>query len=237
MLDEIQSKLAELSNPKDGQFLQRYFKTGPGQYGEGDLFRGIRVPRIRKLARTYRHIAPDQCEQLLRSAYHEDRLLALLILIDQYAGADETGKTRIYQSYLGHSRFINNWDLVDCSAKYIIGPYLSGRSKAPLYRLAGSPVIWERRMAVLATFHFISKGEFDDALKIAGLLLNDPEDLIQKAVGWMLREVGKIDPRREEEFLNSRYRHMSRTTLRYAIERFPEAKRLAYLKGTIPAGA
>lgn len=234
IVDEIQSALAELSNPEDALFLQKYFKTGPGQYGEGDLFRGIRVPELRKLAKVYRRITLEQAEQLLRSACHEDRLLALLILVHKYSDADETGKTRIYESYLNHARFINNWDLVDCSARHIIGPYLRGRSRAPLYRLAGSSLLWERRMAVLATFHFINTGEFDDALKIAGMLLNDSEDLIHKAVGWMLREVGKIDPRQEEEFLDDWYRHMPRTMLRYAIERFPEEKRLAYLKGTIP---
>ena len=234
IVDEIQSALAELSNPEDALFLQKYFKTGPGQYGEGDLFRGIRVPELRKLAKTYRRITLEQAEQLLRSAYHEDRLLALLLLVHKYSDADETGKTRIYEFYLNHARFINNWDLVDCSAKHIIGPYLRGRSRAPLYRLAGSPLLWERRMAVLATFDFINTGEFDDALKIAGMLLKDSEDLIHKAVGWMLREVGKIDPRKEEEFLDDWYRHMPRTMLRYAIERFPEEKRLAYLKGTVP---
>ncbi len=230
---EIQKEMASISNPEDAAFLQAYFKTGPGQYGEGDIFRGIRVPVLRKLAGKYRHIPLEDADALLQNPYHEDRLLALLIIIRKYEGADEAGRTAIYKLYLGRTAFINNWDLVDVSAPRIIGAHLDESSREPLYILARSQRIWERRIAVLAAFHFIRKGDFQDALKIAALLLGDRQDLIHKAVGWMLREIGKRDQEAEEEFLRGHYRRMPRTMLRYAIERFPRDKRLAYLKGEI----
>ncbi len=236
MIDAIQSQLVNLSNSEDGLFLQRFFKTGPGQYGEGDLFRGIRVPELRRLSKSYKDIPLEQAKRLLHSAYHEDRLLALLILVRKYAKADEAGKSGIYELYLSHTRFINNWDLVDASAEHIVGAYLSDKSKKPLYHLARSPNIWERRIAMLATFHFIKQGKCDETLTIAEILLTDKEDLIHKAVGWMLREVGKCDIQKEEAFLSVHYHHMPRTTLRYAIERFPEDKRQRYLKGTVSSG-
>ncbi len=236
MLAEIQSQLTKLSNAEDGLFLQRFFKTGPGQYGEGDLFRGIRVPVLRKLAKTYQGIPVEQTQLLLQSAYHEDRLLALLMLVLKYAKADEPGKSGIYALYLGHTRCINNWDLVDASAEHIVGAYLSDRSREPLYQLARSGSIWERRIAMLSTFHFIKRGECAETVKVAEILLTDKEDLIHKAVGWMLREVGKRDSQREESFLTAHYRQMPRTMLRYAIERFPEEKRQRYLKGAVSPG-
>ncbi len=232
MLNEIQSQLADLSNHEDGQFLQKYFKTGPGQYGEGDLFRGIRVPALRRLSRKYRDIPIELAEGLLHSAYHEDRLLALFILVLKYARADEAGKAAIYDFYINNTSFINNWDLVDSSAPNIVGAHLSDRGKEPLYLLARSPSMWERRIAVLSTFYFIRRDEFDDALKIAEILLTDKEDLIHKAVGWMLREVGKRNFQKEEHYIKIHYASMPRTMLRYAIERFPEEKRLSYLKGS-----
>ena len=233
MLDDIHNRMVSLSNSADAQFLQRFFKTGPGQYGEGDLFRGIRVPVLRGLAKLYKDISLEQAELLLRSAYHEDRLLALLLLMRKYAASDETGKAEIYRLYLENTKYINNWDLVDVSAEHILGAYLSDTGKEPLYQLARSGSIWERRMAILSTFHFIRRGPFDETLKIAGMLLNDTEDLLHKAVGWMLREVGKRDMPREEAFLRSHYRQMPRTMLRYALERFPEERRQEYLKGTV----
>lgn len=233
MIDEIKSQLASLSNPEDGAFLQRFFKTGPGQYGEGDLFRGIRVPVLRRLSKAHQNIPLERAEQLLHSAYHEDRLLSLLILVKKYANTDETGKDGIYTLYLDNTRFINNWDLVDASAMHIVSAYLHDKSKEPLYQLARSGHLWERRIAILATFHFIKRGAFDETLRIAGILLADKEDLIHKAVGWMLREVGKRDLQREEAFLSEHYRQMPRTMLRYAIEKFPPEKRLSYLKGTV----
>jgi 3-methyladenine DNA glycosylase AlkD len=234
MVNTIQSQLAALSNPEDAQFLQGFFKTGPGQYGAGDRFRGIRVPELRKLARAHQDISLTDAERLLHSAYHEDRLLALLILVGQFAEGDEATRADIYARYLSHTRWINNWDLVDASAPYIVRAYLSDRSPAPLYQLARSRSLWERRIAVLATFHFIRRGRFDETLAIAEMLLPDREDLIHKAVGWMLREVGKRDLSREEAFLRAHCRQMPRTMLRYAIEKFPQDKRRRYLNGTVP---
>jgi 3-methyladenine DNA glycosylase AlkD len=234
MIDAIQNELAGFSNPADASFLLRYFKTGPGQYGEGDRFRGIRLPVLRRLAKAHRDIPLDQAQLLLRSAYHEDRLLALLILVRRFAGAgDEAGRSEIYELYLSQTQFINNWDLVDVSAGRIVGAHLSGKDRGPLYQLARSPSLWERRIAILATSHFIARGEYGDTLAIAAILLADKEDLIHKAVGWMLREVGKRDMETEETFLRAHYRQMPRTMLRYAIERFPEDKRRSYLKGDI----
>jgi 3-methyladenine DNA glycosylase AlkD len=231
--DEITRELIRLSNSADAQFLQGFFKTGPGQYGQGDRFRGIRVPVLRKLCKAYQNLPIEEVKRLLHSAYHEDRLLALFILIRSYEVADERGRGRIYRFYLANARFINNWDLVDASAPHIVGAYLRGRSRVPLYKLAQSRGLWKRRIAVLATFHFIKQKEFSDALKIAEILLRDKEDLIHKAVGWMLREIGKRDGKTLEAFLNEQYQLMPRTMLRYAIERFPEERRLGYLKGTL----
>ena len=170
---------------------------------------------------------------LLTSAYHEDRLLALLILVQAFDSGDDQAKSAIYQMYLGHTRWINNWDLVDASAHKIVGPYLEERDREPLYVLAQSVSLWERRIAIIATLHYIRLGQFEDTLAIARLLLCDPEMLIHKAVGWMLREVGKREREVEESFLRSHYRTMPRTMLRYAIERFPEPTRKAYLAGTV----
>lgn len=232
-LNEIQEKLAALSDPEDARFLQGFFKTGPGQYGDGDLFRGIRVPVLRKLSKSYKAISVGGAEQLLHSAYHEDRLLALFILMLKYAAADEPGKARIFTLYLDNTSYINNWDLVDASAAHIVGAHLKDRPRTILYELAGARSLWERRIAILATFHFIRCGQYDDTLKIAAMLIADKEDLLHKAVGWLLREVGKRDLQTEETFLIAHYRQMPRTMLRYAIERFPEEKRKAYLKGDV----
>jgi 3-methyladenine DNA glycosylase AlkD len=232
-LNEIQEKLAALSDPEDARFLQGFFKTGSGQYGYGDLFRGIRVPVLRKLSKSHKAISVGDAEQLLHSAYHEDRLLALFILMLKYAAADEAGKARIFTLYLDNTGYINNWDLVDASAAHIVGAHLKDRPRTILYELAGARSLWERRIAILATFHFIRCGQYDDTLKIAAMLIADKEDLLHKAVGWLLREVGKRDLQTEETFLIAHYRQMPRTMLRYAIERFPEEKRKAYLKGDV----
>ena len=233
VIAKIQGELVEHSNAADAAFLQKYFKTGPGQYGEGDVFRGIRVPQLRKLSVAYRSLAIEQVLQLLHSVYHEDRLLALLILVLRFAKEDEAGREAIYDLYLGNTRFINNWDLVDSSAERIVGAHLKDKSRLPLERLAQSRSIWERRIAVISTSHYLRFNDFDLTLSIAERLLTDPEDLIHKAVGWMLREVGKRDLQREEKFLSTHYRRMPRTMLRYAIEKFPEERRQGYLKGTI----
>jgi 3-methyladenine DNA glycosylase AlkD len=230
----IQRELRGLGNAENARHSLRFFKTGPGQYGEGDRFLGIRVPALRGIAKKHQTISLDDAAELLRFGFHEERLTALFILVRKYQRANDTGeKEAIYQLYLDSMRWINNWDLVDCSAEHIVGAHLRERDKRPLYNLAGSKSLWERRIAMMATFHFIRQGEFDDALRIAAILLPDPEDLIHKAVGWMLREIGKRDIGTEERFLNRHYRQMPRTMLRYAIEKFSEQKRQRYLKGDI----
>ena len=230
-LREILSKLKMLSDPQRAKDLQRFFKTGPGEYGEGDVFLGLRVPEIRKLAKEYQALSLSTLVQMLRSPIHEARLLALLIMVRAYKEGDAALKGRIYRTYLKNTRFINSWDLVDLSAEHIIGAHLSCLSHDPLKALAASDLIWDRRIAIMATFHFIKKGEFSETLYIAKLLLQDPEDLIHKAVGWMLREVGKREQKIEESFLKTHYKTMPRTMLRYAIEKFPENLRQRYLKG------
>jgi 3-methyladenine DNA glycosylase AlkD len=229
----IQGELESLADPGHAAILQRFFKTGPGEYGDGDRFRGLRVPVLRKLAKKYADLPLAATVRLLQSGFHEDRLLALLILIQRYYSGDAALRGEIHRLYLEHRGSVNNWDLVDASAPHLLGHYLRDRPKNLLTRLAGSQVLWERRMAIIATFDFIRQGNYDETLRIARLLLGDPEDLIHKAVGWMLREVGKRDPAAAEAFLQAHYRKMPRTMLRYAIERFPEARRQAYLKGTV----
>jgi 3-methyladenine DNA glycosylase AlkD len=232
-LAELRQELETLADPEIARHSQRFFKSGPGEYGEGDRFRGIRVPVLRKLARRYREISLGEIESLLHSPYHEDRLAALLLLVQAFNRGDEPTRQRIYEMYLQNTAYVNNWDLVDSSAEHIVGAYLRDRDREPLYHLSRSGSLWERRIAILATFHFIRRGDFEDTLRLAQLLLTDPEDLIHKAVGWMLREVGNRDMAVEESFLLKHYRNMPRTMLRYAIEKFPEPKRQAYLKGTI----
>lgn len=232
VMGEIQSELACLANAQHAALLQRFFKTGPGEYGEGDRFRGIRVPALRKLARKYRQLPAAEAESLLRSTFHEDRLLALFILIDHYYNSAGDVRSAIHHLYLEHTTFVNSWDLVDASAPHLVGHYLKDRSKDTLTCLAASASLWERRIAILATFAFIKAGNYDETLRIARLLLGDPEDLIHKAVGWMLREVGKREITVTDAFLRAHHQEMPRTMLRYAIEKFPEAQRQAYLKGT-----
>lgn len=225
--EKIEKQLKALGNKTAAEHAQRFFKTGPGEYGEGDLFLGITVPVLRKLAKEHRGIALDEAVELLQSPLHEVRLLALLIMV---LHAKQNGAA-VCRAYLANTRRINNWDLVDCSAEHIVGAHLFERDRKPLTRLAKSKSLWERRIAIIATFYFIRRNQFDDTLALADLLLNDKEDLMHKAVGWMLREVGKRDLNAEEEFLLPRYQNMPRTMLRYAIERFPEPKRLAWLQG------
>ncbi|NTV98091.1 MAG: DNA alkylation repair protein [Chlorobiaceae bacterium] len=229
----IQRRLEELSDPAEALFAQRFFKTAPGEYGEGDIFRGIRVPVLRKLSKAFQDTPLTEVLTLLASCFHEDRLLALLLLMHRYSGADELEREILFELYLANTRFINNWDLVDISAPHIPGRFLLDHERTPLYRLAGAQSLWERRIAVIATFYFIRKGEFEDTFAIAGLLIDDRQDLIHKAAGWMLREVGKRDMDAEEGFLREYYRRMPRTMLRYAIERFPEELRQRYLRGEV----
>ena len=225
----IIARLESLAEEKDAVILQRFFKTGPGEYGEGDRFRGIRVPVLRRLCREFAKAGLTEVADLLGSTWHEDRLLALLILIDLYRKADDSGRESIYSLYCSQTARINNWDLVDISAPHIVGRHLSGSDRRSLCRFAASASLWERRIAIISTFYFIRNGEFDDTLSISELLLDDPEDLIHKAVGWMLREVGKRDRKVLEQFLERHGRRMPRIMLRYAIEKFPAEIRQEYL--------
>ena len=230
---DIRAKLRKLGDKERAIVSQRFFKTGPGEYGEGDVFLGIKVPELRKLAKEYEDITMKQVKALLKSSIHEERLLALLILIRKYVKGDESARKRIYEVYIKNTQFINNWDLVDVTAEHIVGAFLRDKDRSPLYRLSRSKNLWERRISIMASFHFIKHNEFSDTLKISKILLADREDLIHKAVGWMLREVGKRHMTTEERFLKDHYRKMPRTMLRYAIERFPESERQRYLKGEI----
>jgi 3-methyladenine DNA glycosylase AlkD len=227
---QLRRMLEAAGDPEKAVFHQRFFKTGPGEYGEGDRFRGVKVPVLRKLCREYQSLATSEVVALLKSDFHEDRLLALIILVRQFERGDDADKKRIYDLYLANTKYINNWDMVDCSAPNIVGAYLRDRSRLPIHRMAKSTNLWERRIAALATFHFIRHNEFDDCLRVAKTLLTDEEDLIHKAVGWMLREIGSRDIAVEEEFLRLHYKTMPRTMLRYAIEKFSEPKRKQYLK-------
>jgi 3-methyladenine DNA glycosylase AlkD len=220
------------ANPQKAENLKRFFKTGKGQYGEGDIFLGIQVPDSRKIVRKYSGIPLDDVLRLLSSKIHEERLIALLIMVEKAKRSDEAGKETLYKKYLENTQYINNWDLVDLSADKIVGSYLFDKPKDILYSLAISEDLWERRISVLSTFDFIKKGAYIETLKIAKILLNDRHDLIHKAVGWMLREVGKRCSQEVlEQFLMINYKQMPRTMLRYAIERLPETLRLQYLKG------
>lgn len=231
------STLLSLGNAGAAKFAARFFKTGKGQYGEGDKFLGIRVPVLRSVARDFRDAGLEVALPLLKSGWHEARAVGLMLLVQLYQRGDEKTQKRIYDLYLKSTKLINNWDLVDMSAAQIVGAWLDGKPaerQRVLSRLAKSKSLWERRIAVLATFYYIKKGEYSETLRIAQLLLKDEEDLIQKAVGWMLREVGKrIGEDKEESFLKRYYRQMPRTMLRYAIERFAEPKRKRYLMGLI----
>lgn len=231
----IHDRLRELADPEDARFLQGYFRTGPGQYGEGDRFLGIRVPAVRKLVREYRGLPLDAVAALLRSPWHEGRLLALLLMVDAYGRGAAGGREAIHRLYLDSTAYVNNWDLVDTSAPGIVGAHLRAGDDGLLERLARSKSLWERRIAIIATQHLIRRGEFGATLRIAERLVDDGHDLIHKAVGWMLREVGNRDRAAEEAFLRRHHRTMPRTMLRYAIEKFPPELRQAYLKGEMAA--
>lgn len=229
MLTQLKKDLHKLNNPQKAKFLARYFKTGKGEYAEGDVFLGITVPEQRKIAKKYPSLNLKDLQKLLNSKIHEERLVSLMILRIKYLKAGAQKRKEIYEFYLNNTRNINNWDLIDLSSGEIVGDYLLDKDKAILYKLAKSKSIWEKRIAMLATYPYIKSGNFKDALKIAQILLHDRHDLIQKAVGWMLRETGKRDQKVEEEFLKKYYKMMPRTMLRYAIEKFDKKKRKFYL--------
>lgn len=227
---ELSKVLRQLADPEYAIRSQRFFKTAEGEYGEGDKFLGIRVPQLRKLVKQYSELSLIEINKLLKSPYHEERLCALLLLVKKYENSKHE-KSVIFKLYLNNTEYINSWDLVDCSAYKIVGDYLEDRNKSPLYKLARSKSLWERRIAIISTLHFIKNGQYDDALEISKNLLQDEEELIHKAVGWMLREVGNRAPEIERSFLQNHYRKMPRMMLRYAIEKFPEPERKKYLQG------
>ena len=227
----IQLELRKFSDPAIAEHSQRFFKTGKGEYGEGDRFLGVRVPVIRKLARKHRDLPVSVILRVLTSPYHEERLLALLMLVDRFERGDDKVKKNIYTAYLDNTRYINGWDLVDSSAHQVVGAYLLNRDRRKLNTLSRSKSLWERRISIIATYHFIKRDQFEDTLRISRQLLGDSEDLVHKAAGWMLREVGNRDRQAEERFLLEHYRSMPRTMLRYAIEKFDKRERQRYLNG------
>ena len=229
MLNKIKKDLAQLGDPERAKNSRWFFKTGKGQYGEGEIFIGIPVPEQRKVAKKYADLLLADLQELLRSKIHEHRFTALLILISKYRKAEELGKKEIFDFYLKNTENVSNWDLVDLSAPKIVGDYLLNRERSLLYKLAKSDSLWERRISILSTFTFIDNNDFEDALNISELLLHDEHDLIHKAVGWALREIGKKDQNVEEQFLAKHYFHMPRIMLRYAIEKFDEKRRKKYL--------
>ena len=258
MLAKLRNDLKNLANPAKARILQRFFKTGKGEYGEGDVFLGITVPDSRKIAIRYKDLPLTDIKKLLQSKIHEERLIALLILVHNFTKGDEKKRKEIFDYYLLHTKYINNWDLVDLTADKIVGTYLLDKlplslrdieqsgTRLPrrsfltprndiLKRLAKSDNLWERRIAIIATYQFIKeKKEYKDTFAVAEILLHDKHDLIQKAVGWMLREVGKrVSQDVEESFLQKHYREMPRTMLRYAIEHFSKEQQSAYLQGMV----
>jgi 3-methyladenine DNA glycosylase AlkD len=228
----IVNVLNKLRNPRKATVLQRFFKTGKGEYGEGDVFLGITVPILRDTAKRFDDLMFPELETLLNSKIHEHRLTALFVLIKQYTKAKKSEKARreIYDFYVANMQHINNWDLVDLSAPKIIGDFLFNKNKDSLYKWARDKNLWKRRIAIISTQYFIRQNHFDDTLSIAAILLKDREDLIHKGVGWMLREVGKRDITLLENFLDANYKFMPRTMLRYAIEKFSPEKRMFYLQ-------
>jgi 3-methyladenine DNA glycosylase AlkD len=232
-LSQIRKAISKEKNPAQAINLQRFFKTGKGDYGEGDIFYGIKVPVQRGIAKLFKDLSLIDLKELINSKVHEERLIAAFILIDQFKRGDHKKKKVIYDFYLKNRKGINNWDLVDLSAPKIVGAYLIDKEKDLLYKFARSEDLWEKRISIISTQAFIREHYFEDTLKISEILLNDKHDLIHKAVGWMLREVGNRDLKTEEEFLQKHYKTMPRTMLRYAIEKFPEKKRKSYLEGKI----
>lgn len=248
MLADIRADIQKASDPERAEFLQRFFKTKEGQYGHGDKFLGITVPEQRVIAKKYRELSLNDVGQLLKSPLHEERLIALIVLTLQFPKANLNKQKEIYDFYLSHTKHINNWDLVDASADKIVGQYLYSSSHARsshsvrtispnlsvLKKLAKSNLIWERRIAMIATFQFTKNGSSKETYEIANILIHDKHDLIQKAVGWMLREAGKkVSDKELIDFLSTRYKTMPRTMLRYSIEKFPEKTRKMYLSGQI----
>ncbi|NQT61263.1 MAG: DNA alkylation repair protein [Bacteroidetes bacterium] len=237
LAESIIRKLEAQANPEKAKQLERFFKTEPGQYGEGDRFLGIPIPEQRKIARLcFRECPLDQLGKLLESKVHDHRMTALLMLV---AGAESRAgrldPKPYVDFYLTHLDWINNWDLVDVTCPKILGPWFYGRDRKKLVELATSDSnnLWHQRIAIITTYYFIRQKDYSTTFEISDILFDHPHDLIHKAVGWMLREVGNRDPQAERDYLDSRYKRMPRTMLRYAIEKFPEEERQAYLHGDV----
>ncbi|OGM21071.1 DNA alkylation repair protein [Candidatus Woesebacteria bacterium RIFCSPHIGHO2_01_FULL_38_9] len=246
MLDDLKKELKSYASKEKAKFYPRFFKAGSGEYAEGDKFIGVSVPNCRMVAKKYENLSLQDLQEILSSKIHEERLVALLILVEKFRKGDEGVKEEIYKFYLKNTKNINNWDLVDLSADKIVGDFLYGhpdctttfqgatfKGTGILYRLAKSDNVWERRIAIIATFYFIKSNRYAETLKISEILLDDNHDLIHKGVGWMLREVGKRSQKDLEGFLKKYYKVMPRTMLRYSIEKFPEDLRKKYLRGKI----
>ena len=232
--EELQKKIKSFANPNKAKILQRFFKTGKGEYGEGDIFLGLVVPIQREISKGFTDLTLIDLQKSIKSKIHEERMITLFVLIQKYKKAkDAQEKKKYFDFYLANLKYINKWDLVDLSAPNVVGDNLIDKPRKILYEMAKSQHLWTKRVSILATFAFIRNGDFKDSLKIAQILLDDKHDLIHKAVGWMLREIGKRDLAVLEEFLKSRYQKMPRTMLRYAIEKMDEKKRKKYLAGTI----
>ncbi|MBP9864840.1 MAG: DNA alkylation repair protein [Candidatus Omnitrophica bacterium] len=233
MIAFVRRELKRYAGAQKKKRLQSFFKTGPGEYGEGDVFIGVTVPECRKTALTCAEMSRNDIEALLYSKVHEERLVALLILVERFKQGSASEKKSIFDFYLKHACRVNNWDLVDLTADKIVGAFLLDRSKSPLYRLARSSYLWERRISIVATLHFIRAGHFEDTLELVEKLMGDTQDLLHKACGWMLREVGKRDAAVLEQFLKKHCLSMPRTMLRYSIERLSTAKKKMYLCGNV----
>jgi 3-methyladenine DNA glycosylase AlkD len=230
LVEDIIKDIKSYADQNIASHSQKFFKTGKGEYGEGDRFLGIRVPILRKLSKKYRDIPTKIAIKLLKNEYHEIRLLALFILTIRYQKAKTKEEQKeIYDLYLQHTIYINNWDLADSSANKIVGAYLVDKDREILYRLATSNSLWERRVSIISTFAFVKIGQYQDTLKLANMLLTDKEDLIHKAVGWALREVGKKDKKTLVDFLDIYYKTMPRVMLRYSLEKFTKEERVKYM--------
>ncbi|MCI6161263.1 MAG: DNA alkylation repair protein [Prevotella sp.] len=231
ILNTIITELQKYSTEEKRQILPRFFKTGKGEYGEGDKFLGVTVPNIRMVAKQFKDSCSlNDADELMRSEWHDVRMCALLLLIHMLKGADETRKKEVFDFYLSHTGHINNWDLVDVSAPTIVGKYLQDKDRTILYQLAESQSLWENRIAIVSTYSFIKKGDLADTYALAGKMMHHPHDLMHKAMGWMLREAGKIDKSSLAAFLEKHHREMPRTMLRYSIEKFPQEERKHFMK-------
>jgi 3-methyladenine DNA glycosylase AlkD len=224
------------ARPNKAAFFQKFFKTGPGEYAEGDQFLGLSVPQMRSIAKKSKGLNIKETLQLLQSKLHEERLIALILMVEKFRSGDDKVKNEIFKAYLKNRTWVNNWDLVDSSAPQIVGAYLENRDRSLLRKLARSKSLWDRRIAIVSTQYLIRKGEFKDTTEISEMLLKDSEDLIHKASGWMLREVGKRDEKVLKKFLKNHAAHMPRTMLRYSIEKFTPAERAKFMQMKMDLG-